>query len=388
MISKLVSRNIKRTVERELWARAAGRCQFSGCNKILYRSSVTQESVHTAEKAHIYSISEQGPRGWGNSNGSSEVLNEISNLILVCHECHCKIDQNDVGISYPVKLLQSWKSEHEHRVELVTGIDSDKKSHVILYGANIGKETSPINFNSCVQAMFPDWYPANPQPVQLSIRGSELRDSTSEYWQAEETSLHQSFLKKVVPLIQEDQCKHFSVFALAPQPLLIKLGSLLTDKISVETYQLHREPKGWHWQQDSCEEFSYIIEQPKEFTSKVALLISLSAQVDRQRIHEILDNKVSIWELTIHNPHNDFMKSKEQLSLFREKIRRLMVDINHKHGQRTPLHVFPVMPVSCAVEFGRARMPKADMPWIIYDQSIKDQKFIYSIEIKGDSNEY
>lgn len=388
MISKLTSRNIKRTVERELWACAAGRCQFSGCNKILYRSSVTQEPVHTAEKAHIYSISEKGPRGWGNSNGSSEVLNDISNLILVCHECHCKIDQDIVGSSYTVELLQRWKLEHERRVELVTGIDFDKKSHVILYGANIGKEESPINFNSCAQTMFPDWYPANRQPVQLSIRGSELRDNTSEYWQAEETSLHQSFLKKVVPLIQEDQCKHFSVFALAPQPLLIKLGTLLTDKISVETYQPHREPKGWHWQQDSFEEFSYIIEQPKEITSKVALLISLSDHVDRQRIRDILGNKVSIWELTIQNPHNDFMKSKEQLSLFRKEIRRLMVDIKQNHGQRTPLHVFPVMPVSCAVEFGRARMPKADMPWIIYDHSYKEQKFIYAIEIQGDSNEY
>lgn len=195
MISK--ARNIKRKVERELWARAAGRCQFSGCNKILYRSSVTQETVHSAEKAHIYSISEQGPRGWGNSNGSSKVLNDIANLILVCPECHCKIDQKNGKSSYSAELLQSWKREHENRVENVTGIDSDKKSHVVLYGANIGKEESPIQFHTCAQAMFPDWYPANSQPVQLSIRGSALKDSSPEYWKAESTSLHKSFQKKL-----------------------------------------------------------------------------------------------------------------------------------------------------------------------------------------------
>ncbi len=386
MLSKVNRSDIKRTVERELWARAAGRCQFSGCNKILYRSSVTQETVHSAEKAHIYSISEQGPRGWGDSNGSSKILNDISNLILVCHECHCNIDQKSTGGSYTAELLQSWKREHEHRVEIVTGIDSDKKSHVILYGANIGKETSLIEFNTCVQAMFPDWYPANSRPVQLSIQGSELKDSTPEYWQAESTHLYQSFQKKVVPLIQEDPCKHFSVFALAPQPLLIKLGTLLTDKISVETYQLHREPKGWRWQ-DASEESSYIVKEPREFINKVALLISLSDHVDRQRIQDILGHKISIWELTIKSPHNDFMKSKEQLSLFRKHIRQLMVSIKQKHGQRTPLHVFPVMPVSCAVEFGRARMPKADMPWVLYDHNCKEQKFINSIEINGDSYE-
>jgi hypothetical protein len=33
---------------------------------------------------------------------------------------------------------------------------------------------------------------------------------------------------------------------------------------------------------------------------------------------------------------------------------------------------------------GRARMPKADMPWIIYDQNNKEKKFIKAITI-GDS---
>ena len=43
-----VSRHIKKEVERELWARAAGRCQFHGCNVLLYKSSITQETVNLA----------------------------------------------------------------------------------------------------------------------------------------------------------------------------------------------------------------------------------------------------------------------------------------------------------------------------------------------------
>ncbi len=62
---KEVTRYIKKEVERELWARAAGRCQFNGCNRILYKSPVTQERVNISEMAHIYSFSEAGPRGWG-----------------------------------------------------------------------------------------------------------------------------------------------------------------------------------------------------------------------------------------------------------------------------------------------------------------------------------
>ena len=60
-----VTRHIKREVERELWARAAGRCQFDGCNRPVFKSPVTQEPVNISEKAHIYSFSKIGPRGWG-----------------------------------------------------------------------------------------------------------------------------------------------------------------------------------------------------------------------------------------------------------------------------------------------------------------------------------
>ena len=78
------------------------------------------------------------------------------------------------------------------------------------------------------------------------------------------------------------------------------------------------------------------------------------------------------------------MQSKHQLSSFRKCVRQLMVDIKSKHGNDAPLHIFPAMPVSCSVELGRARIPKADMPWIIYDQDFGTQEFNKSIEIRGD----
>ena len=58
-----VTRHIPVAVQTELWGRAAGRCEFAGCNKPLWKSSVTSERVNIAQKAHIYSFSEGGPRG-------------------------------------------------------------------------------------------------------------------------------------------------------------------------------------------------------------------------------------------------------------------------------------------------------------------------------------
>ncbi len=382
---KEVTRHIKHRVERELWARAAGRCQFNGHNKILYKSSLTQESVNLAQNAHIYSFSENGPRGWGPFVLKPDCLNDISNLMLMCYDCHKKIDQDKEGSRYSAELLIGWKNEHEQRVKIVTGITPDKKSHVVLYGANIGSEKSPIDYHSCIEAMFSNWYPAKEKPEIISMV-SELKDRTKQYWQAESENLFKSFERKIAPLIEHGECKHFSVFALAPQPLLIKLGALLTDKISVESYQLHREPKGWHWQ-DYEDDFDYIIHKPDSFEGPAALIISLSDNVSKDRITRVLGENASIWEVTIVNPNNDFMQAKQQLSLFRKRMRSLIVDIKREHGEAAPLHIFPVMPVSCAIELGRIRMPKVDMPWLIYDHDIATQEFIKTLEIQGDLHE-
>jgi hypothetical protein len=62
------------------------------------------------------------------------------------------------------------------------------------------------------------------------------------------------------------------------------------------------------------------------------------------------------------------IKSRGQLSEFRFLTRLVLDEIKSVHGQNALLHVFPVSAVSAAIEFGRIRMPKADMPWRIYDQ--------------------
>ncbi len=373
-----VTRYIKNEVERELWARSAGRCQFDGCNKILFKSSITQERVNIAQKAHIYSFSEEGPRGWGPLVFNKNALNEIDNLMLMCHECHVKIDRNES--KYPAKLLQNWKQKHEQRINVVTGIETSKQSHVVFYGANISDQKSLIQKNEAIAAMFPDKYPVNENPILLSMQ-SELKDNDKDFWNIELKHLEAIFTKYIEPKIEEKDPRDFSIFAMAPIPLLIKLGSLFTDKISVDTYQPIREPKTWRWQEEP-EDFEFIVTNDGEYEKEPVLIFSLSGKISRDRIYEVAGKDVNIWEITVPESflHNDFMRSKAQLSLFRKEIRKLMVQINEKHSKK-PLKIFPAMPISCAIELGRVRMPKSDMQWIIYDQNNKANKFIEAITI-------
>jgi flagellar motor switch/type III secretory pathway protein FliN len=169
--------------------------------------------------------------------------------------------------------------------------------------------------------------------------------------------------------------------------LLIKLGSLLSDIIPAEVYQLHREPPTWEWQEEP-EEFRYIVSEPATANPLVALNLSLSASIDSQRIRKSFQGQnYSEWQMTIENPNNDFLKSYSQLQLFRKEFRRLLDTIKLKHGQNASIHIFPAVPVSIAVEIGRVRQPKADLPFVIYDQNNKTGGFIHTLNIGESEND-
>jgi hypothetical protein len=169
------------------------------------------------------------------------------------------------------------------------------------------------------------------------------------------------------PRLAQGSVEHLSIFALAPQPLLMQLGYLLSDIPAAEVYQLHREPPDWRWQSDPPD-FEYKISEPAHFDGPPALVFSLSATINDERITATVPG-ASIWKMSSPAPNNDFLKGRSQARLFRERVRQLLDRIKSKHGEQATLHVFPAMPVALAVDFGRVIMPKADLEMKLYDQS-------------------
>lgn len=370
---EIQSRHIKPHVQQMLWGISAGRCQFSGCNKRLWENGVTKEQVNIAQKAHIWSFSPDGPRG--NEGIDVEHLNDLRNLMLVCHECHKLIDEDKEGKIYSVPLLLKMKRDHEDRIDLAASITPNKQSHILLYGANIGEHSSPVNYKAAAEAIFPNHYPAEPHALELGLVRSPIKDHDDGYWFFEKESLEKNFTTKVKNRLIEGEIKHLSIFGLAPQPLLIFLGKLLSDIPEANVYQRHREPQTWRWQDDGYE-IDFFVNEPSSINTQVALNISLSATIDNSRIIKALGDGVSIWTLSIPHPHNDLMKSAEQLQAFRTLFRSLMDRIKSTHGHECLLHVFPAAPVSVAIEIGRTLMPKADMKMVLYDEIKEKNGFV------------
>ncbi len=361
-----------------LWGKAAGRCEYDGCNELLWQDTITHTEFNTAYVAHIIADSSDGPRG--DKDLSEKLRDNISNLMLLCDKHHRLIDKGDVK-GHPVPRLHEMKSKHEKRIELLTGIQSEKQSEILLYGANIGNQSSHLTYKTSSNTLVPEFFPASNRAIELGLKHSSITDKTALYWQLEEEHLVTQFTKYVSPRLSQGDIRHTSLFGLAPIPLLVKLGTLLSDIYPAEIYQLHREPQTWKWQQHP-DDFNYTIARPSTTEKIVALNISLSAYITNDRINAVLGPNTSIWKVTIDKPYNDFMQSRQQLSEFRKIMRQLLNDIKATHGQKTELHIFPAMPVSASVEMGRIWMPKADMPMMIYDQNTANGGFEKALTIK------
>jgi len=369
-----VSRHIPESIRCMLWGRTAGRCSF--CNKPVSWNTYTKETVNLSEAAHIIGFSNEGPRG--EHELSEELAQDITNLMLLCRDCHKTIDTNKTN--YPVNLLRKMKADHENRIELVAGISTNKQSHILLYGANVGDHSAPLSYQKTAPALFPEWLPAEKNAISLGMVNSSFRDRNKDFWKIEETHLREMSTQQVRPRLRNGSIEHLSIFGFAPQPLLMLLGCLLSDIPAAETYQLHREPPDWKWQ-NHVENFSYNIDEPSHINGDPALILSLSDTINNDRIYSVLGSDISIWKISINNPHNDFLKSRQQLQNFREITRVLMGKIKAKHGEHACLHVFPAVPVAVAIDFGRIITPKASLPLKIYDENKSNGGFVHAIDI-------
>ena len=357
-----------------VWGRSAGRCQFPGCNKHLIGDLVAgNDTLKTGYVAHIVAASPNGPRG--DPERSPLLEDEPSNLMLLCDPHHKLIDSDEEVANYPEERLIAIRKEADRRIERVTAVAEDRASHVLRYGAMIGRNESVVAMPKCREAMVATHYPASLDPIDLSMAGVRLVDSDPDYFPLQVKNLRRQFDSKVNGRLENQDIKHLSVFALAPIPLLIELGRLLSDITPTEVYQLHREPTGWQWARDKPV-LQYQLSEPERRLTSVALKIGVSAAICDSRIHSVLGSDVSIWAINIDNPHNDIMRRPEDLATFRRLFRSVLSSIKDHHGPNVSVCLFPAVPVSIAVEIGRVWMPKADLPLRIFDESRADGGFV------------
>jgi hypothetical protein len=170
-----------------------------------------------------------------------------------------------------------------------------------------------LEYTDLAKALLPERYPARGrQTIDIELRGSAFGDQEPAFWHIERENLQRQFAAKLTPSLESREIGHLSVFALAPQPLLIELGRLLGDITPASVYQRHREPAGWRWAEDG-DPLRLKVHQPAEGGQTVALILALSATVEAARVEKLLGPGVAVWVVQAAHPNNDILRRSDDL---------------------------------------------------------------------------
>lgn len=347
---------------RMLCANAAGICEFEGCNEYVFQDNLTLRKFNQSNVAHIVASSSDGPRG--DHKRSYELSDKISNLMLMCPKHHKMID--DAVSDYPEDRLIKMKMKHEERVrELCRFMYAEPSERVKFFVPIKNCSITHIDDTQTAEAMLPNKKPATEHGITISL-SSDKEYKSNEYWNDLDRSLVNEYQKKIRSALDYDSNIHFSVFPLAPIPLIIKLGYLFMDKTGVDIYQKFRQPNTWKWiEKASTNSFSK--EKIKKHDgNKVALVISLTEEIAIDRIESVYDADI-IYIIRADTQSVDCIKSLQDLSEFWHLYQKIC-DEARNIDHTNEICVFSAMPVSAAFEVGRRYMPKVYPKLHLYEE--------------------
>ena len=371
--------NIPEWIALRLWVKAAGRCEFNGCNKDVYTEGLTLKKQKLGEIAHIVAAEKDGPRG--DDPLPMKDRNEFDNLMLVCREHHKHFDVLYVA-DYPADLLRKWKKDHEKRVEWLLSTGPIAKTKIIRIRVKIGNETVSCTEDDIREAIAPK-YPLDDNAIEVDLRPvPEFADDA--YWKNCKQTITEHLKTLHLPSLSAAPIDHLSVFGFAPIPLLIHAGRCLGNKIPATLYQRHRSPETWKWKSDGlpavfqCERSSDGNDQ-----KRVVLILSLSGKVAQSQIPDDLLASCDVYELTLEGqaPNPSFMNTLDDLERFRTAYQQALAMIRLRKPDASEIHLFPAIPIPVAICCGRELLEKAHPCLVVYDRNKKTEKFQYALRV-------
>lgn len=342
--------HIPKLVQTHLWLRAGGRCEFRGCNKILYEDNVTQDPVNESNIAHIISWTETGPRG--DKELSPKLATDISNLMLTCPEHNHLIDKGENIEKYTVSFLREMKAEHERSIRELTSLAGQLPKRVIVLKSMIHGHRPAITEKEEADALLPFY----PQKDRIDIDLCDITDLAIAKGVIDEK------VKKYIS--DSDGSELYAAFIMATIPLSCYLGYAIGNKIPVQSFQHFRDTEDWKWR-DSGE--GYIVELPDIGTpcSDVKLFVNISGTIDES----LTASDHPVYAISANAPGFSFLQSWEQVKGFRTLYRDVLNKIRETHGESVAIHLYPATPNPINFEIGKGIMKNLDPTIILYDKT-------------------
>jgi hypothetical protein len=291
---------------------------------------------------HVVGSSDAGPRP-----ESGKVLSErdkYENLILLCRNCHRKIDV--LAAQYSAERLQRIKTDHEAWVRTAL------------------PERGSSNIRWKVLRLQGD-FPFDPTTVGAALSPDQLTDEvtvsvspSSKGW-----AFVQGELRDKIEGIARNQdaiMARLAVFPLAPVSACLFIGYLLTNRINIRAFQYHRDEATWVWPKTEILPTSPAFQQTVNATSPTAEVLfsfQLTAPINTSGVKKAISSQRAVYECFVPDPSTSWLKSKSQLDELARKSREMFETASASYPRSTKWHILYAGPAPGAVVVGQQLNP-------------------------------
>lgn len=363
-----------------LYVQAGGRCEFSGCNKYLLKHSVTQTAGNYGQLAHVVAFNEAGPRGKSPSRPRN--INDVSNLMLLCAECHVLIDNHPSD--YPVPLLRAYKRQHEDIVYYATGLKQSQKTAILCLLAPINGDKVSIPLAQIHKAILP-MHPLEKPHCHIDLNEQYVIGKEPEFFASAEKTI-KALVDDFKYRSPGERIEHVSVFGLAPIPLLVLLGRRLGSTVPADVYHHHHDKDNWIWKTHG-RHITFEHKRVREGTDPacIALLLNVSGTISLSSLPQEIGEHFTIYEISPREvrPSTNCIRTREHLESFKQAYEEFLRDLRRMHHRVDMIHLFPAVPPPVAIACGRELMPKVDPALRVYDFDKTLGGFQFSLEVNG-----
>ncbi|MCY1004680.1 SAVED domain-containing protein [Nannocystis pusilla] len=244
---------------------------------------------------------------------------------------------------------------------------SGLQTHVITLEAAIAGQISAIDEEQIRVAL------GTAVPVsrlKLDLHDLDTLAGDPSTWSKGQVRIRESIQQHLRDEVLRSGARHLSLFGLAPIPWLVAFGLAVSETIDARVFQRLRAPAGWSWQPEEPEldRWSVIPDPDAPPARDVAVLISASASVKRERVDAVLPRADrATYEITLADPRIDAVRSEALLEAFAHHYRAVLGQIEARHPGIERLHIFAAAPVAVAIECGRRILHNAAPRIVSYE---------------------
>jgi hypothetical protein len=378
---------------------AAWRCQFSGCGKDLKTQTATGVASKSSYFAHIVASSPNGPRG--DPLLSGQFSSDINNFLLLCDECHRRIDREDPA-HFTVPVLRTMREKSIAEVRRLLGSLQYTEAVPVVVMGNISAQAPHFVAREAEEAMWTrKLRMAAGHPQDFFENGwNQHNPHLPSYWSALFNSIEPELprLRKLLRTAPGPSGgTHLAVFPVHGTSVLVLAGRVFGEASAVSLFQFRRERPvtvaggRWAFEEDAplagpSKYYSCTLRKHVPGEEEACLIVSLTFSISPARLGaHVFENgsfKMGAVEVTANGKlHHDILASEADLDLVSRQLGEA-VRVLQDEWRVKQVHLFVGAPATVCFKLGQKLQARHHAVYRCYESAFgPDSPYFPTIDI-------